>query len=110
MGRCTGRPWRRRDSTMDDLSSPPPGAPYFDPASDEWILSRYADVLSAFRDPRLWPVGSRGEDEGEGGARDEDGRLRARGPVLDAISAPNVGAWQTQLEVLGDDFVERLPL
>src|SRR5207247_4646971 len=85
----------------------PPRAPYFDSESGEWVLSRYADVLSAFRDPRLWPVGSRGEDEGD--SRDEAGRLRARGDVLDALSAARVAEWQRQLDVLPDDSARRLP-
>ena len=95
------------DSAMDDFSSPPPKAPYFDSASGEWVLSRYADVLAAFRDPRLWPVGSRGEDEGD--SRDEAGRLRARGDVLEALSTARVAEWQSQLEVLADDSARQLP-
>ena len=50
----------------DPLSPPPPEAPYFDQAAGAWILSRYADVLAAFRETRLWPIGQRGERIAQG--------------------------------------------
>lgn len=36
----------------DPLSPPRPEAPHFDPALGAWVLSRYADVLAAFREPQ----------------------------------------------------------
>jgi cytochrome P450 len=38
------------------IDPPPPCAPYFDPARNGWVLSRYCDVLAAFREPRLQQV------------------------------------------------------
>ena len=80
---------------------------YFDPAAGAWILSRYSEVLGAFRDPRLLPCGSRGEDAG--GARETTGPLLQRTAVQEAISASRVGTWQTQVEALAEDLVGRLP-
>ena len=87
--------------------APPPGAPYLDPASGTWILSRYRDVLSAFREPRLRPAGSVGEDAG--GPRDHTGALVQRPAVQEALSATRMAAWQGQAEALAEDLLGRLP-
>src|SRR5581483_1269533 len=47
----------------DQYSPPEPGPSYFDPGRNAWVLSRYADVMAAFREPSLWPVPARGEDQ-----------------------------------------------
>ncbi len=91
----------------DPLSPPPPEAPYFDPAAGAWVLSRYADVLAAFRELRLWPIGQRGEDQHS--VRDETGKLRARGEMLDAVSPAKVAPWQSQMEELAENAVRQLP-
>jgi len=91
----------------DPLSPPPPQAPYFDRAAGAWVLSRYGDVLAAFREPRLWPIGQRGEDQLA--VRDETGKLRVREDLLDMISPAKVAQWQPKLEALADSAAERLP-
>src|SRR5579872_1986843 len=92
----------------DPQSPPPPQAAYFDQAAGAWILSRYAEVIAAFREPRLWPIGQRGEDQFS--VRDETGRLRVRGDLLDAISPARLAEWQPQMQELADKSAERLPL
>lgn len=72
------------------------------------MLSRYHDVLEAFRETRLWPVGSRGEDQG-GGARDSAGVLAQRTAVQDALSASRIAEWQTQVAALAGDLLRGLP-
>jgi len=94
--------------TIDDgLEPPPPAAPYFDAARGVWVLSRYADVLAAFRDSRLLPVSSGGEDHGN--ARDDRGSLLERGAVRDGLSTSNLAEWQRQMAGLADATLERLP-
>src|ERR1039458_2659345 len=82
---------------MTSPSSPPrPARAYFDSSPDAWVLSRYADVLAAFRDPRLWTITVSGKDQTEG--RDDSGKLAARSEMLEALSHPRVLAWQTGFE------------
>jgi cytochrome P450 len=78
------------------LSPPPPRAAYFDSSIDAWVLSRYADVLAAFRDPRLWTTTVSGKDQTEG--RDQAGKLAARGALQEALSSAKVAEWQTHFE------------
>jgi cytochrome P450 len=82
------------DTDLD--APPPPQAPYFDHERGGWILSRYADVVSALRDPRLWPVVAHGEDQTK--TRDEIGRLRLRPDVQEALSASKLAEWEVQME------------
>jgi cytochrome P450 len=71
-----------------------------------WVLSRYADVLPAFREPLLWPTGSRGQDED---VRDEVGVSVDRRAILDGLSAAHVTAWRTGTETLVTDTLSRYP-
>ena len=89
-----------KPAVMDGLSPPPPGDAYFDRDTGAWILSRYADVLAAFRDARLYPVGPRGEDQGD--TRDKNGVLHLRHEVQDALSTDKVAEWQRAMESLVD--------
>lgn len=81
---------------IDVMVPPPPAAPYFDQERGGWILSRYADVTTALREPRLWPVAAHGEDQSK--TRDETGRLRLRPDVQEALSATRLAEWQAQLQ------------
>ena len=46
--------------TPDDPMTPPrPAAAHFDPEQNAWVLSRYADVTTALREPHFWPVGGK---------------------------------------------------
>jgi cytochrome P450 len=74
----------------------PPVAPYYDRQREGWILSRYADVVAALREPRLWPAAARGEDQVK--TRDEIGRLRLRPDVQESLSASRLAEWQAQME------------
>jgi cytochrome P450 len=91
----------------DPLSPAPPQAAYFDAAAGAWVLSRYADVMAAFREPRLWPIGQRGENQHA--VRDETGKLRVREDLLDLISPAKVAQWQPEMEAQAQSAAERLP-
>jgi cytochrome P450 len=91
-----------------DLVPSRPRTAYYDRESGAWILSRYPDVLAAFRESRLGPVGSRGEDQG-GAARDNTGVMLQRTEVQDALSASRVGEWQIRIEALAEELLQGLP-
>jgi len=83
--------------TAELAAPPPPGPPYFDQRQGGWILSRYADVSAALREPRLWPAAAPGEDRAK--TRDEIGRLRLRPTVQEFLSAAKLVEWQARLEM-----------
>ena len=91
----------------DRSTPPPPTAPYFDSERGGWILSRYADVVTALRDPRLWPAAARGEDQAK--TRDEVGRLRLRPEVQESLSASKLAEWQAHMEEPTRAAVHALP-
>ena len=72
---------------LDSAVPPEPAAPYFDANLNAWVLSRYADVLAAFRDPRLRTVSISGKDQMD--VRDDSGRLAARVAMQESLSHPN---------------------
>jgi cytochrome P450 len=93
--------------TRADPTTPPrPEAPYFDPAQNAWILSRYAEVWAALREPHLWPVSGQREILPE--IRDETGRLKQRAETLDALSASRLEEWRPLLETLTHSALDRL--
>jgi cytochrome P450 len=92
---------------VDPLLPPQPVAPYHDPSREAWVLSRYADVLAALREPRL-----RLGRGGSGDPRDIDDtslQLRVRAETLAALSAPKLAQWQARLEPLAFALIDRLP-
>lgn len=94
--------------SLHGFAPPPPRAPYVDRDTGNLILSRYQDVLRAFREPRLWPAGSRGEDQG-GGPRNDAGIPLRREHVQDALSASRVAAWQAAIVQVAMDTLRHLP-
>jgi cytochrome P450 len=94
-------------SAHSTMEVAPPAAPYLDREKDAWVLSRYADVLAAFREPRLWPMAARGEDQSK--TRDDAGRLRLRGEVQDALSPSLVATWRERMEALALAAIAHLP-
>lgn len=85
---------------------PPPQAAYFDETRGAWVLSRYRDVVEALRDPRLWPIAARGEDQAT--TRDDAGRLRLRGPSQEALSVTRLAEWQKRIEPVAQCLLDGL--
>ncbi len=81
---------------LDPLCPARPVKPFYDQSRKAWVLSRYADVAAALREPVLELKGS-----------DEDGP-DVRQKTLAAISASKLAEWQTQIEPLAYTIMDRL--
>ena len=87
-------------SLSDPMTPERPEAARFDAAQQAWILSRYADVWAALREPNLWPVT---------GKRESDGRLQQRAAMLEAVAGARVEEWRPRLEIVTRRALESLP-
>jgi cytochrome P450 len=99
---------QREEPHADPLLPPPPVAPYRDPSSAAWVLSRYADVITALREPRLRLGSSPGEEqqtEGDNTAQ----QLSLRAEISAALSAPVLAQWQARMESLAIEWIDQLP-
>jgi cytochrome P450 len=80
------------------LAPPPPEDAHFDSALDGWVLSKYADVLAALREPALLQTGA------------PDGVQNVRRPELLAqFSGSRLAAWRASAESLTKPALQRLP-
>ena len=93
---------RNNDLPSDPLIPQPPRDAAFDADLHAWVLSRYADVLAALREPALWPVSHRSKNLRIPNAKTQQ-LLRAQ--VLDAFSTSRLNEWQTRMERLADTLV-----
>jgi cytochrome P450 len=94
-------------SDLDPLSPPPPNPAYYDSSLNGWVLGRYADVLAALHEPRLWPVDSRAEalpDKTDLGAQ-----CRLRTETLTALSRQRIKCWQAQFADRAQSTMKKLP-
>ena len=91
---------------VDPLSPPQPVEAYRDPETDAWVLSRYADVLEALREPLLRMGSGRSSDPPE--ISDASRQQRIRSETLAVLSASNLARWQAQVELEASALVDRL--
>lgn len=107
---------RRRDDPSipawsgDQLDSPSPPdiePPYFDDILKAWVLSRHADILTAFRASNLSPV-SPTSNEGSG-SFDENARLKMRAEAMAVLTPPKLRAWRERLVPEARAFANSLP-
>jgi cytochrome P450 len=84
---------------MDDLR---PGGARFDEAHHAWLLTSYADVSAALRDPRLSIPGSSADAHAA--------HLAVREAGATALSPERVAAWRPDLERSARAVAESLPL
>ncbi len=92
----------------DPLSPPRPCDAAFDSDLDAWILSRYADVLAALREPTLWPVAAPRKLNLK--IPDEAVQQALRGQVLDAFSSPKLNEWRAKIERVADGMSFEAPV
>jgi cytochrome P450 len=88
------------------IQAPTPA--YFDGVREVWVLSRYPDVVAAFRETQLWPVGVRGQDQSVD--RDDTGKLTFRADLQHALSPSRMAVWQSQVEDLARATLDQLPV
>ena len=88
---------RRFAEGAASVSSPPPAAPFFDPAQNAWVLSRYGDVLAALREPGLRQAGP------------QRAPAHVRKDELCALSQSKIPEWQERCAYHDDDGVARSP-
>jgi cytochrome P450 len=88
---------RRFAEGAASVSSPPPAAPFFDPAQNAWVLSRYGDVLAALREPGLRQAGP------------QRAPAHVRKDELCALSQSKIPEWQEQIEPLAYRIIAELP-
>lgn len=90
----------------DPLSLPPPRPAYYDSSLNAWVLSRYADVLSALHETRLRPVDSRAEALPEKAEIDAQRQLRIETQA--ALSHQSIKSWQPRFAAVASACMETL--
>lgn len=96
------------ESDRLDATAPPEiEDPYFDESLNAWVLSKYADVLAAFRSSSLYPIGP----NSNAGAEPPDERvvLEMRRETLDALSPAQLRGWREQMAPFVEALVNGLP-
>jgi cytochrome P450 len=90
----------------DPLMPDPPEPAHFDLGVSAWVLSRYADVVAALREPALRQEKPRGKSSpSDGGSKSP-----LRTGVLAALSPWRLEEYQRPMEVLARDLMGRLPV
>jgi cytochrome P450 len=84
-----------------------PEAPRFNTTLGAWLLSRYQDVVAAFREPRLWPVNAKGEPASE--TYDETAQAQERAETLTALSPASLAQWRDRMEIRAREIAACLP-
>jgi cytochrome P450 len=97
--------WRR--DQLDSPSPPEIEAPYFDNALGAWVLSRYADIVAAFRASNLAPAGPNSKKTVE--LCDESRRLKMRAETMEALSPAQLRLWRDQIAHEAQALVDGLP-
>jgi len=95
------------NGALDGLVTTRPRDPYFDANANAWVLTRYADVLSAFRDIRLLP--SVAATDAARNPRDESGAMIARREVRDGLTGARLDAWRSRMDGLADSVLAGVP-
>jgi cytochrome P450 len=78
-----------------DFNPVPPTEPHFDSAQGVWVLSRYADVWAALREPALYQSSPKGETFPT--AEDETARSQVFEQVRNEIAQMSAGRWRSDM-------------
>jgi cytochrome P450 len=95
------------EDQLDSPSPPEAEAAYFDRLLNAWVLSKYADILAAFRPSSLAPFGPHQRTVEPS---DESGRAKMRAETMESLSPMQLRAWCEQMihEVHG--MADSLPI
>ncbi len=96
------------DDQPDSPVAPDIRPPYFDDTLDVWVLSRYDDILAAFRSPDLIPTGAKNKPLTK--LPDEAARLKMRAETREALSSEQLSVWQKHLATEANRRVKDLPI
>lgn len=83
-------------------------APYFDESQHAWVLSRYADVSAAMRDPVLFLAGRRADKPETPPEPTEHKAMRDE--TREALAATNLETWRTQLQPLAKRLADEIDM
>lgn len=89
---------------MDPFDGLEPGEARFDAALSAWILSSYADVSAALREPCL----SASPGSGAPG-RDQAANTAVRDAAMQALASQRLAAWKKEIEPLACQMAQSLP-
>ena len=92
---------------LDSAVPPEPAAPYFDANLNAWVLSRYADILAAFRASTLFPASTNSAKPAEPMPPCE--HLKMRAETIEALPASRINAWRDLLQPQADALAASLP-
>jgi cytochrome P450 len=82
--------------------------PYFDCERNEWVLTRYVDVVAALCEPALRLTGVRKENNGD--IPNETERQRLRAAIQKAFSSSRLMEWETRLNGIALSLIQDLSL
>jgi len=80
---------------------------YFDSALNAWVLTQYADVLTALREPQLSPIAP--QRKGESDNPDENLPLQRRAEIQASLSHLRPLDLRSQIKVMADNMIDLLP-
>ena len=80
---------------------------FLDAHTDAWVLSRYADVLMALGDKRLYPTDPQFSDPKHVLA--ERQRLENRRATIEALAPAKLAEWRGEMQPFACDLLEKVP-
>jgi cytochrome P450 len=92
---------------LDSFLPPEPAAPYFDTNLNAWVLSRYADILAAFRASSLFPASCNSAKPATPMPPCE--HLKMRTETIEALPASRINAWRDLLQSQAEAQAASLP-
>lgn len=91
-----------------DSSSPPEiEPPHFDSLLEAWVLSRYSDVLAAFRSSSLSPIGPNTKATSD--PQDESSLLKMRVETREALPPAQLRSWRERMTPLVHSLAVSMP-
>jgi cytochrome P450 len=83
-------------------------APYFDRERNEWVFTRYADVIAALRDPGLWPASAIRNTSRK--IPDQTAQQQLRTETQETFSSARLAEWEIQLHASARELIDNLPV